>query len=302
MAKRIVNAAAITQMGTASNASFQRGLASRKESAYKRVSTRVNSTTGTEEYGWLGKWPRIREWLGERIIQQLKAHSYSIKNKKYESTIAIDRDDVEDDNVGLYAPMFEFMGEEVGDFPDELVFSLLKKGDATNCYDGQFFFDTDHPIILADGSESVYSNWQGGAGPLWILMDASRALKPIIHQVRREFETVMLDKPDDPNVFTRGEYVYGVDGRMSVGFGLPQFAVGSRQPLTAANYELARNMLSAMKGDGGRTLNVKGNLLAAGTTFEGTAGKLLNTELGVGGETNQWKGTAELLLTAWLDS
>ena len=35
--------------------------------------------------------------------------------------------------------------------PDELIFNLLKNGFTSPCFDGQNFFDTDHPVIGEDG-------------------------------------------------------------------------------------------------------------------------------------------------------
>lgn len=298
--KKIINAEAITQMGTASNAAFQRGLTKGADPVHLRIATRVGSTTGKEEYSWLGKWPRIREWVGERLLQQLKAHSYTIRNKSFESTVVIDRDDVEDDNVGLYAPMFEEMGQEVFDFPSELVFGLLKTGDVALCYDGQPYFSAAHPVVLADGSASLVSNWQGGAGEMWILAATKRALKPVIFQERRPFGTVSLDNADDTNVFMRKEYIYGTDGRMNVGFGFWQFAVASKQPLTAANYALAYAALEQMIGDGGRPLGLKPDLLLTTPANRSPGQQIVNTMLGAGGASNEWYQTADHVVTAWL--
>lgn len=298
--KKIINAEQISQLGTAANASFQRGLSKKGTAPHTRVASRVNSTTGKEEYSWLGKWPRIREWVGERVLNQLKASTYTIKNKPFETTVVVDRDDIEDDNVGLYAPMFEELGQEVFDFPNELVFSLLKNGNSILCYDGQYFFDIDHPVVDANGVEQSVSNWGGGTGDLWILMDTSRGLKPVIHQVRRDFGTVGLDNPDDPNVFYRKEYVYGTDGRMNVGFAFWQVAYASRQPLTPANFAIGMAALENLTGDGGRTLNIQPDLLVTVPNNRSAGLKLINNDLDGNGGTNEWKGAVELLITAWL--
>ncbi|WP_261949086.1 Mu-like prophage major head subunit gpT family protein [Paenibacillus melissococcoides] len=45
------------------------------------VATKVPSTTGEENYKWLGKMPRMREWVGDREIQNLQASDYTIKTK-----------------------------------------------------------------------------------------------------------------------------------------------------------------------------------------------------------------------------
>lgn len=48
----------------------------------------------------------MREWIGEREVQALAAYDYLIKNKKFEMTIGVPRDDIEDDKYGVYTPLF----------------------------------------------------------------------------------------------------------------------------------------------------------------------------------------------------
>ena len=44
----------------------------------------------------------MREWIGDREIQNLSASDYTIKNKDYELTVGVDRNDIEDDTLGIY--------------------------------------------------------------------------------------------------------------------------------------------------------------------------------------------------------
>ena len=69
----------------------------------------------------------MREWVGQRQIQSMQAQGTSITNKKFESTVGIPREDIEDDQVGLYTPMMELAGQSAAELPDDEVFSLLKK-------------------------------------------------------------------------------------------------------------------------------------------------------------------------------
>lgn len=269
-----------------------------------RVATRVPSATKEQRYGWLGKVPNVREWLGARVLQNISESDYSIREKPWELTIAVDRDDIETDNLGIYAPLFQEMGMSTVAHPEQLVWSLLAAGFTTDCYDGQFFFDTDHPVLDANGVPQSVANTDGGAGAAWFLLDASRAIKPIILQVRREMSDIVAkDRATDDNVFDRNEYVYGVDGRYNVGYGFWQFAWGSKQALDAAHYETARASLMGMKGDHGRPLGLLSGakpLLVVPPSLESAGRKLLNSQLGSGGETNPWADSAELLVVPWL--
>lgn len=295
----VINNANLANLGVGFKSLFQGGLG-QAESMYSQVATMVNSTTGKEEYGWLGKIPGMREWLGDRVVHGIQNHGYEIKNKDFELTVSVGRNDIEDDNLGVYSPLFTELGRSAGAHPDELVFSLLLAGFSTTCYDDQYFFDTDHPVLDADGNTVSVANTDGGAGEPWFLVDDSRAVKPIIYQQRQAPKFVALDNPDDPNVFKRKEFVYGVDYRGNVGFGFWQFAWGSKQTLDAAHYATARAGLGGMKGDYGRPLGIKGRKLIVGPANEAAARTVVGTQELAGGGTNPWFNTAEVVVIPWL--
>ncbi len=295
----LVNAANLNSLRVGFKTSFQRGLG-QATSQYTRVATVVPASTKEQKYGWLGKLPSVREWIGPRLVQNLEQHDYTIREKKWELTIAVDKDDIETDNLGIYTPMFEEMGAATKAKPDELVFGLLKEGFTTACYDGQYFFDSDHPVLDENGAVQSVSNTGGGGGPAWFLLCANRPLKPLIYQERKPFNFVAKDKPEDDNVFDNNEFVYGSDARSNVGFGFWQFAYGSKQTLDPASYEAARTAITGQKGDGGRPLGLVPNLLVVPPSLEGAGRSLLQSQLVNGGESNKWANSAELLVVPWL--
>ncbi len=180
------------------------------------------------------------------------------------------------------------------------VFALLKAGFSTLCFDGQYFFDTDHPVLDANGAVINGVNTDGGSGTPWFLLDTTGAIKPIIFQERKAAEFVAKDNPDDDRVFMNKEFLYGVDARWNVGYGFWQMAWGSKQTLDADHYATARAAISGQKGDYGRPLGLMPNLLVVPPSLETNGRKILNSEYASGGETNPWKGTAELLVAPWL--
>ncbi|MEL6888372.1 MAG: Mu-like prophage major head subunit gpT family protein [Pseudomonadota bacterium] len=281
------------------SARFQGGL-DQVESQYNQIATVVPSTTGENTYGWLGQVPNMREWIGPRVLQAIMEHEYTIKNRDFELTIPVKRNHIKDDNLGIYSPLFTEMGRATGAHPDQMCFGALEGGFDQLCYDGQNFFDTDHPVIGEDGSTTTISNTGGGSGPAWYLLDDSRALRPIIYQDREAPQFVAMDNPTDPNVFNNKEFVYGVDGRNNTGYGFWQMAYGSKQALNATTYEAARVALGNMIGDHGRKLGIRGKLLVVPTALEGAAMDILNVERNASGATNKWQNTARLMVADWL--
>lgn len=295
----IVNAANLRTLYTSFSTAYQGGF-SGVAPLYPRVALTVPSTTRAQEYGWLGEFPQVREWIGDRVVRDLDANSYTIRNREFESTVSVKAPDIEDDNVGLYVPMFQELGRSAAAFPDVLAWSLLKAGFSSPCYDKQYFFDTDHPVLDENGQTVSVANTDGGAGAPWFLVDASRAIKPIVYQTRRAFDLVRMDAATDEVVFRENKARYGTYGRCNVGFGFWQLAWGSKQTLNAANYAAARAAMQSFKGDYGRPLGVMPNLLIVPPALESAGRKLVNSENASGGETNEWKGTAELLVVPWL--
>lgn len=295
----LINAANLEALRAGFKTSFQGGLG-QASTMHAQVATVVPSTTKEQKYGWLGKIPNVQEWVGARVVQNLMQHDYSIKEKAWELTLGVDRDDIETDNLGIYGPLFTEMGMSTGAKWDLLVYELLKAGFTTECYDRQYFFDSDHPVLDEDGSTITVSNTGGGSGTPWFLLDVRRAIKPIILQRRKDFEFVAKDRLTDDNVFFQKEFVYGADARGNVGFGFWQMAYGSKQTLDASAYATARAAMSGMKGDYGRPLGLMPNLLVVPPALESAGRKILNSEYGTGGATNEWKGTAELLVVPWL--
>lgn len=262
---------------------------------WSQVATMVPSSTKSEDYAWLSQFPRLREWIGDRQIKNLSASGYQIANKPFEASVGVPRDDLEDDTYGVFTPLFSEMGYAAATHPDELVFALLAAGTSTLCYDGQYFFDTDHPV---DGAS--VSNTGGGGGTPWFLLDTSRPLKPLIYQRRKDYMLKAMTDENDEAVFMRNEYRYGVDARCNVGFGFWQMAYHSAQTLDEAGYAAARAAMMAMKSDEGRPLGISPRLLVVPPSLEGAALKVVQAEINASGATNVYRNTAQVLVAPWL--
>lgn len=274
-------------------------------SQYQKIATVIKSTTKSNTYGWLGKFPSLRKWIGDRVIESMKAHGYQIVNEDFEATVGVDRNDIEDDELGIYAPLFAEMGRSAGVHPDELCFGLLGAGFTTPCYDAQYFFDTDHPVYpKADGTGTpvmVANLVEDGAyaGEPWFLLDTSRALKPVIFQDRKAPQLIAMTKIDDEAVFTRKEFRYGVDCRDAAGFGFWQLAFANKRALTPDNLWDAFSRMREFQADGGRKLGIKPTLLVVPASLEKLATQMLERELSES-SSNELKGKLELVVADYL--
>ena len=118
----LINSANLDALRAGFKTSYQAGVATAKATTmWPRIATRIPATTKEQKYGWLGKFPRVREWIGPRAVQNLMQHDYAIKEKPWELTVPVDKDDIETDNLGIYAPMFEQIGQQTEALPDQLI-------------------------------------------------------------------------------------------------------------------------------------------------------------------------------------
>ncbi len=293
----------LRRLYTGYKANFQTGLGT-AASMYQQFCTIVPSTTASEEYPWLGQLPGMREWIGERVIHGLEAHGYALKNRDFELTVSVPRNTIDDDTYGVYAPFMTELGRASGAHPDELAFGTLKDADNLPCYDKKAFFAADHMVTNEKGKLMPQSNCDLGTGePRWYVLDNSRAIRPLIYQDRKKDDFVALTAETDPNVFTKKEFVYGVDCRRNVGFGFWQMAYASDKPLTADNLWAAINAMANRKGDNGKPLGLRGTHLMVPSILERQANKLLTAKTVVEGGTaveNDLLDRLKPALCAWL--
>lgn len=147
----LVNKITLSSVFIALNAAFNNAFAA-APSVWEKIAMKVPSTTGQNDYAWLSNFPKMRKWVGDKNVKALEAAKYSIVNDDFEATIEVDRNDIEDDTLGIYAPQAQMAGEAARQLPDEIVFDLVNGGFATKCFDGQYFFDTDHDVAGASVS------------------------------------------------------------------------------------------------------------------------------------------------------
>ncbi|MDB5432421.1 MAG: hypothetical protein JWP35_3537 [Caulobacter sp.] len=280
----IITATSLEALRTGFRTEFQAGVAAAAPQ-FQGLVTPVSSSTKVETYGFLGDFPIFRRWLGDKRIRSMKEKAYQLVNENFEATIGIHKDKIDDDNLGLYAPMVKGWGQSAGSLADQLAFEALAAGNVRVCYDGQNFFDTDHPV---GGAVPVQVSNMSGAGAVqpWFLLDTSKPLKPLLHQERKKPIFNMVTDPNDSHVFSTGEYLIGGEARAAVGYTYWQLAHRSTAALNVANYEAAKAQGAALVNDEGEPLGVVYDTCVVGTSNEAAARNLFEKQNLAGGESN----------------
>lgn len=127
-------------------------------SDWEKTTMKVPSGSSQNNYNWLSRFPKMRKWIGDKTIKALSAFGYTIVNDDFEATVSVDRNDIDDDTLGIYGPMAQEAGFSAKQLPDELDADLKNGAFTSLCFDGQYFYDTDHPVGDGAGGTSSVAN------------------------------------------------------------------------------------------------------------------------------------------------
>lgn len=130
---------------------------------WRQIATEFPSDSEGNIYPFLSMIPGLREWLGPRVIKNVAARSYNVVNKHFESTQAIDLNKFRDDTYGFYSALQPMMAIQVAEFIDRRLATIVEAGTTSICWDGQFFFDVDHPVDPDNSGAGTNSNKLVGA-------------------------------------------------------------------------------------------------------------------------------------------
>lgn len=119
-----------------------------------QIGTYFTSDQASEEYPFLGMSPMMREWVGGRVARGFREDGITIKNTHYEATLEVLVDDMRRDKTGQIMARIRDLADRTNAHWAKLATDLIVAGESTVCYDGQFFFDTDH----AEGNSGTQSN------------------------------------------------------------------------------------------------------------------------------------------------
>lgn len=138
--------------------------------------TVIPSNMDIETYAGLGATAPLRQWNGPRLARTIKDATYAIENIPYEGTIEVTGDEIRLDKTGQVQRRIDDLRVRYNEHWEQLLTTLIlggESGAASLCYDGQSFFDTDHPETGTNQSNDVGSNIGTPSDPTAAEMEAA---------------------------------------------------------------------------------------------------------------------------------
>ncbi|MFT2213085.1 Mu-like prophage major head subunit gpT family protein [Rhizobium giardinii] len=158
------------------------------------IAMRMTSDQAIETYAWLGSAPALREFIGGRQPAELSELSFTISNKDYEGSLKIQSKDMRRDKLGMITIRVNQLADRANDHPAKLLSALIVAAESSLCYDGQYFFDTDH----SEGKSGTQSNDIGAIAAIPTdptVPEFSKAVMKAIQQIL----TIKDDKGEPTN-------------------------------------------------------------------------------------------------------
>lgn len=152
----LITPTTLTALFTAYSFAYQAGFTT-AEVFWRTLATMVPSATESNTYAWMEKIPKVRKWLGPRVVQNVVARAPRIViNDPYELTLEVPKYKIQDDQYGLYTPTATMMGMQAAKWPDDVVSAKVLENPVA--FDGVTFFHDSHPVNLDDASMGTYDN------------------------------------------------------------------------------------------------------------------------------------------------
>ena len=263
---------------------------------HERVAMTVPANTRIMDYKFLLDFPMVREWIGDRQISSLEPKAFQVESKDWEATIEVDRNDIEDDQLGLYNPIISALAQEARKHPEKLIADLLNGGFTTACYDGHNFFATDHPVGAARCPTSPAA--PGSPGPA-----GRQPGRQAVHLPTAAGSAAGADGPPGRRTRLHAQKTAlrrGLPG----GRGLRPVADGLCQQETLNCHQLRGGPGGHDGGEErrGPAPGTQPNLLLVPPSLEAQAREILQAQFIIGdpasggAKTNIWQGTADLLV------
>jgi len=127
---------------------------------WKQLCTEVPSGGYSNVYGWAVNAFRLRQWIGPRMVQNIREHTFEVVNLPFEATVDLDlRAMAKDRNtIGVFKnTALAGLAAAAAKHPDDLFVQRLQANPTG--FDGVAFFHSAHPNYNVTGTgDTTYDN------------------------------------------------------------------------------------------------------------------------------------------------
>ncbi len=136
----IINRANLDSLFTGFNAAMLDG-EKLADLPFDRFAMEVAGTSATEQFAWMDLLSTIHKWIGSRTVNNIKGNIMTLTPDDFEHTIGVKRNNIEDDQLGIFTPRFTKMGKDKANLRGKIAIATILENAVW--IDGKPFFATD---------------------------------------------------------------------------------------------------------------------------------------------------------------
>ncbi len=155
-----ITTSVLESLNTSVRATFMSTYEGTEGTWHEQICSKVPSGSLSNTYPFVIDPGAVREWSsGERVIQSLQLGSYQIFNTRYEKTVAINRDQLADDQTGALMLRVREVGRKFRQHPDEVIAAIIANNPTG--LDGVALFHATHQRNPAAPDGNTFANLFG---------------------------------------------------------------------------------------------------------------------------------------------
>jgi len=137
-----INRANLDALFRTISTAFQQGMEWRPPVDLGFMTRDYPSNSASNFYAFIHQMAGFREWLGDRVWNNLRSERFNVPNRDFERSYIMPANDIEDDQYGVYGPIWQDNGAAWQALLYSLVIEVLT--DNPEIFDGKAFFADDH--------------------------------------------------------------------------------------------------------------------------------------------------------------
>ncbi len=135
-----INRVNLDALYTGYNLVYLRAYQTYVDETWKKLGMILTGRVGKIDLPLLEQIAGMRRWVGPREVKNLSADKMTIEAVRWEDTVGVDQDKIEDDQHGVFNPMFEMMAKNAANLGSQMIDELLKGAADAKWADGEDFF------------------------------------------------------------------------------------------------------------------------------------------------------------------
>lgn len=123
-----INSGNLDSLFVGINSAFKSAVTA-KQSDFPVFAKSITSSSGAESYPFGYVTGGMKEWIGSYELSKVELKSMKVHNRDFKDALSVNRNDIEDDQIGVYSMLAQSLGTNAASLWSQLAFDALLAND-----------------------------------------------------------------------------------------------------------------------------------------------------------------------------